>query len=755
VCILIVWVFRTRLYTDVDGAFARWNFEYAFEWGHWFDLAIFNPFAGLGSTFWSNTPWLNPGAWALQLPFSPLANVTLSYLAQLAAYALTLYWLGRAAGVSRLAAVYALGLFILFNLPPFNYFWGFITPYPIAPFLLVAAAAGNLILLSLIIAAEPHDRLWLAKALAAGLAGLIWGIYASVTYFMFDLLIVIGFLVVLLLCSLRQPARCGRLLLVAAVIVVAFAASGMLGYLDALRAISGRGGPQFSQLIVGLHELVFDEKVRSAFLARALGSDGLLTFWCERPGLALPSCASPAGVLLLLPILLCSYAVITRNVLFRAMLLSCLLLQLGVWFLMAKAAVGIALINLSVGLIASSSALTFLILPYMIIFDRLQRRADRRRGSMEVSPGPAFDPVRGRLARLALCALSVVPAGAAVWITYFYVMRDPNVSPPIVKAILHGDYKGDAETPIVRHLRQDIGLSRGSEFRGVAATYLGNDLAMEQPFGKGHRYGKIWNSELFFRWVTGNAHQNTGLWKFGIPTYDDYAHGITKPLYTFTSELLTDRKTQFWVNMIRAYELEPDLLRMLGVRFVLSDAAIEMPGFTEVEHIEVTGEGTPIRPVPPVNLFLYELAGANLADWSPVDVTVVKDNNALLNALRDHQASLRERVFLSSDPPRPLMDLAPMRRGRLSFDRNEFRFQGEADGWSLALLPLQFSHCWSQTGKGDPDVHLLRANYLLTGLLFKGTVDVRYTFDFGPWRSQCRIADGEAHDRSAASPAQP
>jgi hypothetical protein len=709
----------------------------------------------LGSTFWSNTPWLNPGAWALQLPFSPLATVTLSYLAQLAAYALTLYWLGRRAGVSRLAAVYALGLFILLNLPPFNYFRGFITPYPIAPFLLVTAAAGNLILLSLIIAADPHDRLWLAKALAAGLAGLIWGIYASVSYFMFDLLIVSGFLVVLLLCSLRQPARCARLLLVAAVLAAAFAASGTLGYLDALRAISGRGGPQFSQLITGLHELVFDEKVRSAFLARALGSDGLLTFWCERPGSALPSCASPAGVLLLLPILLCSYAAITRNVLFRAMLLSCLVLQFGVWFLMAKAAVGIALINLSVGLIATSSALTFLILPYMIVFDRLQRLADRRSGSIEVSPETAFDPVRGRLAGLALCALAVVPAGAAVWITYFYVMRDPNVSPPIVTAILHGDYKGDAETPIVRHLRQDIGLSRGSEFRGVAATYLGNDLAMEQPFGKGHRYGKIWNSELFFRWVTGNAHQNTGLWKFGIPTYDDYAHGITKPLMTFTRELLTDRKTEFWVNMIRAYELVPDIMRMLGVRFVLSDAAIDMPGFTEVEHMEVTGEGTPIKPVPPVNLFLYELAGANLADWSPVDVTVVKDNQALVNALRQQQASLRERVFLSSDPPRPLTDLAAMRRGRLSFDRNEFRFQGEASGWSLALLPLQFSHCWSQTGKPDPDVQLLRANYLLTGLLFKGTVDVRYKFDFGPWRSQCRIADAKMHDGAAASPAQP
>ena len=69
VCMLIGWRLSNRLYTDVDGAFAKWNFEYAFEWGHWFDLAIFTPFAGVGSTFWSNTPWLNPGELALQ-PYS-------------------------------------------------------------------------------------------------------------------------------------------------------------------------------------------------------------------------------------------------------------------------------------------------------------------------------------------------------------------------------------------------------------------------------------------------------------------------------------------------------------------------------------------------------------------------------------------------------------------------------------------------------------------------------------------------------------
>jgi hypothetical protein len=41
----------------------------------------------------------------------------------------------------------------------------------------------------------------------------------------------------------------------------------------------------------------------------------------------------------------------------------------------------------------------------------------------------------------------------------------------------------------------------------------------------------------------------------------------------------------------------------------------------------------------------------------------------------------------------------------------------------------------------DADAYLLWANYLLTGLLFKGTVDVSYKFRFGPWRTQCRRND--------------
>ena len=109
-------------------------------------------------------------------------------------------------------------------------------------------------------------------------------------------------------------------------------------------------------------------------------------------------------------------------------------------------------------------------------------------------------------------------------------------------AIIRGVYKGDAETSIVRYLRQEIGLKRGSTFRGVAATYMGNNLPMERTFGKQHRYYKVPNSPMFLSGLTQNAHQNTGLWGFGVPTYDEYAHMITRGLYNFTKEMLTVTK---------------------------------------------------------------------------------------------------------------------------------------------------------------------------------------------------------------------
>jgi hypothetical protein len=734
---ILGWRLGRGLYTDVDGRYGKWNYEYALEWGNWFDLSIFNPFSGLGSTFWTNVPWLNPGALVLQLPFSPLATAMLSYLLQFAAYGWTFYCLGRVAGASKLAIACALGLFILLYMPPFPSYW-FLMHYSFAPFRLITAAAANLIILSFIIAVKSkNDPLWFAKALAVGLAGLIWGIYASATYFLFDLLIVIAFFVVLL-CCVGQFSIVRRLLLLASALVIAFVGSGMVGYLDALMLIPMRPRVQVSDLIKGFDALIFDERVRSAWLD--LGRERGLTFWCWGLGSPFsPTCPHEfIGILLLAPVFFCLYAAITRNVIFRAILLCYLLLQVGFWFFStAQVVVPFFPASDDFGFyLISFSGNTFIVLPYMIVCDRLQRLAARQ--PMGLSSGMAagvFSQLSGRLARPALWAMFGVPAATAVFITSS-VTRDPNLPPSVLEAIIHGIYKGDVETPIVRHLQKEIALHRADTFRGLAATYLGHNPSIEQTFGKRHRY-EPYNPSIFYSIYAQNQHQNSGLWQFGIPTYDEFGHTVTKALYNFTKELFTDRKSPFNYRWIRAYELNPNVMRMLGIRFVLSDAIIDMPDFTEVERFKVTGSH-------PLQLIVYRLDGVNLGHWSPVEVRVVKDNKALLDLLKRDQTSLRNRVFVSSDPPPLLNELVAMRWGSLTFDRNEFRFQGDSPGWSLALLPLQFSHCWSQTGeRPNPDVQLVRANYLLTGLLFKGTVDISYRFHFGPWKSQCRIADAE------------
>lgn len=200
------------LFSITDGNYSRWNYEYAYTWGHWFDLTIFNPFSGLGTTFWTNTPWLNPGALVLQLPLPALARITISYLIHLSLLLWSLYCLGRAAGASRLAIVFAALVFVVMFFPPFTMRWNTIVHASIAPFRLVTMAAANFIICSLIIAAHGAQRHALVTAIAVGVMALFWGVYASATYFIFDLIVVGGFAVVLLGahhtaygCLRRQP----------------------------------------------------------------------------------------------------------------------------------------------------------------------------------------------------------------------------------------------------------------------------------------------------------------------------------------------------------------------------------------------------------------------------------------------------------------------------------------------------------------------------------------------------------------------
>jgi len=92
-------------------------------------------------------------------------------------------------------------------------------------------------------------------------------------------------------------------------------------------------------------------------------------------------------------------------------------------------------------------------------------------------------------------------------------------------------------------------------------------------------------------------------------------------------------------------------------------------------------------------------------------------------------------VVLSAQVRQPLV---PARDMRLSLIRGGLHVSGHSDGSSLVVLPQQFSHCLRAR---DERVRLVRANLMMTGMIFSSDVDTDISFDYGIFTPRCRSAD--------------
>src|SRR5262245_6002392 len=74
--LMVVVISRLQLALDtaIYGDWAKWNAEAIFHFGKVFDLGPYSMLAGMGSMYFPNLPWLNPGALALALPIEESAK---------------------------------------------------------------------------------------------------------------------------------------------------------------------------------------------------------------------------------------------------------------------------------------------------------------------------------------------------------------------------------------------------------------------------------------------------------------------------------------------------------------------------------------------------------------------------------------------------------------------------------------------------------------------------------------------------------
>jgi hypothetical protein len=110
--------------------------------------------------------------------------------------------------------------------------------------------------------------------------------------------------------------------------------------------------------------------------------------------------------------------------------------------------------------------------------------------------------------------------------------------------------------------------------------------------------------------------------------------------------------------------------------------------------------------------------------------------------------SFEKSILIQDDlPTQVTKHLVRAISSELRFEKNAVRIKATSGGWSVVLLPLQYSSCYrliemNPAAAGNLAPRMLRANLIQGALLFNKKVDVQLNFDFGIGKNiHCRGND--------------
>jgi hypothetical protein len=301
-----------------------------------------------------------------------------------------------------------------------------------------------------------------------------------------------------------------------------------------------------------------------------------------------------------------------------------------------------------------------------------------------------------------------------------------------------------AETPITSILKREISLKFDRQFRGRVADFIGGSLPDSNDF-------QIWHYLRYFSlYETGNTHGAVGLWQDAIPTLTEYNQLITPAYFVFMRHFFTHPNDVQTRNRVEMRHINPRLLAAIGVRFVITD----IPGDGELrlrskllvhapEHRRETFGAPLMFRDHKFFLHLYEVPGTNVGQYSPTLLRRADNAASVLKALDSPDLDLALTVVTSEALPEGLV---PAQLQEFSIGRGNVHVRATSLGRSMLLLPLEFSHCLTlsaATGKdATSNARLLRADLVLTGLVFERAVDANIRYFTGPFaNSTCRLKD--------------
>jgi hypothetical protein len=288
----------------------------------------------------------------------------------------------------------------------------------------------------------------------------------------------------------------------------------------------------------------------------------------------------------------------------------------------------------------------------------------------------------------------------------------PNIFPP-------------RPTLISEYLRVHAGLVAGAPFKGRVVTMTGQGLPPRAS------WERMFELDMRLLRAVGNDHRTIGMWYFGIPTLIEFSHTIPPFLYAIAQRYLAyegDTHMRYLLNM-RLPSIH--VLRLLGVRFIVTDSAQPTAGARR--RIEM--------PVPDGNAILAvdEIADPNLG-VSPTSTFVLKSAEQALDWIGSADSDFAETAVLEGSDPGLLVRAEDV---TILVERDGLRVRAKSRGRSLLVIPFSFSHCLrASANSGGAATALRRADLALTGVLFDRELDVTIQYRQGPFQQTgCRLED--------------
>lgn len=738
------------MYGNIDGRWFAWNLEGIFKWGHVLDLSPFNLLSGMGSMFAPYLPWLNPGALSLALPFARELNYLFSYTIYFAELCVSTTALLRVLGFSPLRSVIGAQLYLLILFPPSSAVFGGLMLYSLVPVMAHLAAVANLILALFVVLGQ--YRLWGNLACAVGmlfltLAGLFSGNILFLPY-----VLTYGVAGTALLIGQRsnRPVLFWKLGAAGAIGMIVWLL-GFPAYLEAMAEVSARSVNYPPPL---------RPPANVCFRAETLLCKKYPIFWFH---------------------VLASVGATIQ--LFRKSLLR----PVAAWFLLYYAFIHLYEFVSYVSLfgrlhVISTPYLVWSAYPFFALFfvlfafapadlaermraiwrDRRPRNQldlfiGRRRlmvmlsagsdaaprnlaeGGARISGGGRWTSRVWNVARSGFVLLIVPALAYYLWAAKISPNQPgPGPNSRVIGFLGPSPVRRPAVGPVTRYLIEHAGLKPGRRFRGYTVTYFGDPAGhIRQAIGYRNQ-NMSWDIYIRARWYLdqhyGNRFQEMDLWEFGIPTLEEYGQWVTRQAYAFVTELFSSPGDAVHPVVLHIYKLDIDLLRALGVRFLIADFLVD-----DVRLALRAEEKSPTAGP----IYLHEIADSNLGTYSPTRPMKAATFAEAVATFRQHKEVAATDVVVFDDLVGPFV---PARNVEMRARRDGFRVRAESDGHSLLLLPVQFSRCFrmkpAAPGINLSSAHLLRANGVQTLLEFRGRIDALVEFEFGLFGSgRCRLQD--------------